>query len=98
MFFTAEQQQSLPPLYANEHHPDPTVVVRLIHPTIDWSWYVLEFDGEDLCFGWVAGDYKELGYFCLSELAANDVVVDTNFIPTPLSIVKLVVESNHGSY
>ncbi len=33
-----------------------------------WTWYVLEFDGEDTFFGLVDGLEVELGYFSLSEL------------------------------
>ena len=34
-----------------------------------FTWYVLEFDGEDTFFGIVInGDYSEYGYFSLKEL------------------------------
>lgn len=36
-----------------------------IYPT------AIEFDGDDTFFGWVDGDFPELGYFRLSELQVN---------------------------
>ena len=54
----------------------------------------VEFDGKDTFFGWVYGDYPELGYFSLSELASVHgpyglpVERDTGFAPIPLSQVK----------
>jgi hypothetical protein len=36
-----------------------------------WEWYVLEYDGKDICFGLVFGPHgNEYGYFSLSEMAA----------------------------
>jgi hypothetical protein len=37
-------------------------------PDGQWTWYAIEFDGEDLCFGYVIGFDAELGYFRLSGL------------------------------
>ena len=35
----------------------------------NWKYfYATEYDGKDTCFGLVDGQYKELGYFSLSEL------------------------------
>jgi len=44
--------------------------VKLFTPDSSWTWYITEFDGEDLLFGLVDGLEAELGYFRLSELQA----------------------------
>jgi hypothetical protein len=61
----------LPPLGATEGERDPLVRVKFFYPDLSWTWYAMEFDGEDLFFGLVDGFEKELGYFSLSELLAN---------------------------
>lgn len=89
-----EVRQQLPPLYSQEHEQDPMVYVKFFHPYSHWTWYATEFDGEDIFFGWVYGDFPELGYFSLSELAAVTdplglgIVRDIHFSPTRLSVVK----------
>lgn len=42
--------------------------VKFFTPDSNWTWYVSEFDGEDICFGLVIGFVAEFGYFSLSEL------------------------------
>lgn len=66
--FDAALRSEIPPLYSTEHDDDPVVHAKLFTPWSGWTWYVTEFDGEDLCFGWVVGQTAELGYFRLSEL------------------------------
>jgi len=58
----------IPKLYDTEDEGDPMVWVKLFFPDFHWTWYVIEYDGDDLCFGLVAGAVAELGYFRLSEL------------------------------
>ena len=65
---TQELLQKLPPLYATEHVDDPMVICKFFYPDFSWSWYAIEFDGKDICFGFVDGDFPELGYFSLVEL------------------------------
>ena len=65
---TQELRQQLPLLYSQEHVDDPLIVCKFFTPDSNWTWYVMEFDGEDLFFGLVVGFEKELGYFTLSEL------------------------------
>lgn len=60
----------IPKLYDTEDQGDPTVWVKLFFPNYHWTWYITQYDGEDLCFGLVAGAVAELGYFRLSELQA----------------------------
>jgi hypothetical protein len=61
-------KKQLPPLYATEKDEDPMVWCKFFYPFFAWTWYAIEFDGDDLFFGFVDGDYPELGYFSLSEL------------------------------
>src|SRR5256886_15748561 len=83
----------LPPLYSQEYEEDPLVICKFFTPDSNWTFYTLEFDGEDLFFGWVVGFEKELGYFRLSELAQARgpfglrLARDLHFSPTKLSEV-----------
>ena len=67
---TKELRAKLPKLYETEDVPveEKTVVVKFFTPDSSWTWYAVEFDGEDLFFGLVDGFKKEWGYFSLREL------------------------------
>ncbi|MBI1827316.1 MAG: DUF2958 domain-containing protein [Planctomycetes bacterium] len=65
---TNEMRSKLPPLYSTEHEDDPVALVKFFTPWSDWTWYGVEFDGQDLFFGLVVGFESELGYFSLREL------------------------------
>lgn len=65
---TKELEKKLPPLYSQEKVNDPMVQIKFFCPWGSWSWYGIEYDGEDRFFGWVDGIEPELGYFTLSEL------------------------------
>lgn len=84
----------VPKLYATEDDDNPTVWVKLFVPNGNWSWYVIEFDGDDHCFGNVVGHEAELGYFLLSDLVrvrdrfGPAIERDPFFSPRPLSVVK----------
>jgi hypothetical protein len=60
----------LPPLYANEGKPpaEVPVIVKYFSPFTNWTWYITEYDGDDIMYGFVAGEYPELGYVSLREL------------------------------
>ena len=81
----------LPSLYTQENEPDPMIQCKFFLPGSSWTWYGIEFDGEDLFFGYVAGDYPELGYFRLSELQSVKgafslpIERDMYFVPCRLS-------------
>jgi hypothetical protein len=45
--------------------------VKFCYPDFGWTWYGIEFDGEDIFFGLVDGFELEFGTFSLSELLAN---------------------------
>ena len=47
---------------------DATAPVKLFTPDSSWTWYLSEFDGDDLLFGLAIGMEIELGYVSLSEL------------------------------
>jgi hypothetical protein len=62
-------RRRLPPLYANEKQgTEALAIVKFFTPDSSWTWYVSEFDGDDLFFGLAVGAEPELGYFRLSEL------------------------------
>jgi hypothetical protein len=91
---TEELRAQIPPLYSTEKESDPIVYVKFFTPWSNWTWYVLEFDGEDIFFGYVKGFEAELGYFSLSELEGIrgpwglKIERDLYFTPKPLSEVK----------
>jgi hypothetical protein len=62
--------KKIPRLYETENVPLPEKVayVELFHPVGNWTWYIIEYDGEDICFGLVVGHEAEFGYFSLNEL------------------------------
>ncbi len=63
--------KKLPKLYDTEHEPleDKIAIAKFFHPATNWTWYVIEYDGEDLCWGLVNGHETEFGYFSVSELS-----------------------------
>jgi hypothetical protein len=67
---------------------------KFFTPDSQWTWYVLEFDGEDIFFGYIVGFEAELGYFSLSELESVrgpwglPIERDLYFKPAPLSEVR----------
>jgi hypothetical protein len=109
---TEELKKQLPPLYSQEHVKDPMVICKFFHPLSPWTWYAYEgslvdADGyydtdkekvDFLFFGWVNGDFPELGYFSLSEMQEVKVMGlgierDEHFTPKKLSEVK----KEHGA-
>jgi hypothetical protein len=66
---TKELRRKLPPLYSQDGKGGKAIaLVKYFIPSGSWTWYGVEFDGEDRFFGLVDGHCKELGYFSLSEL------------------------------
>lgn len=88
-------RDQIPEIYGSQHHADPTVWVKLFTPDAAWTWYVLEWDREDTCFGYVVGHEPELGYFNLAELRdvrghlGLRVERDLHFEPRPLGRVRV---------
>jgi Protein of unknown function (DUF2958) len=94
---TDELRRKLPPLYATEGVSDPPVICKFFLPATAWTWYPVEFDGTDVFFGYVVGQYTELGYFSLSELEEArgpwDLAVELDhFKVTPLSQIRRIHE------
>ncbi len=86
---------TMPLLYSTEEDPNPTCHIKLFTPDANWTWYIIEIDkANELCFGYVVGLEKELGYFTMSELRTIrgalhlPVERDLNFTPALLSDVK----------
>jgi hypothetical protein len=78
-----------------EDEEDPLCQLKLFTPDANWTWYVIEIDdANELCFGYVVGMEKELGYFSIRELESIrgalhlPVERDTAFTPVPLSKVR----------
>jgi len=68
--------KKLPTLYSQENNSDPQVVVKFFDPTGSFTWYAIEYDGDDSFFGFVTSHLcpeGELGYFSLSELQTAKV-------------------------
>jgi hypothetical protein len=64
-----ESKAKLPELYSGEEKGlDALAQVKFFTPDSNWTWWVSEFDGEDIMFGLVSGFELELGYFSLKEL------------------------------
>lgn len=85
--------EALPPIKKTERADDPDVQIKFFTPDSSWTWYPLEYDGDDTFFGLVdSGRGKSLGYFSLSDLqdtraGALGLAVerDLHFRPRPLS-------------
>ncbi len=75
LLLTQEIRDTLPPLYNSEKHPEKESVamVKFFSPYSQWTWYAVEFDGEDTFWGLVDGFEMEYGYFSYSELEAVTV-------------------------
>lgn len=54
---------------------DVKIVAKFFHPLSQWKWYMTEYDAETKeAFGFVKGDYPELGYFSLDELESLEIM------------------------
>ncbi|MDE2026476.1 MAG: DUF2958 domain-containing protein [Patescibacteria group bacterium] len=102
ILLTEALKKTLPPLYSQENETDPMVYIKYFDPTGSWTWYVLEGEakenGDYLFFGFVVGDFPELGYFTFTELQTAKIHCtgikalplerDLYFTPCRLSEVK----------
>jgi hypothetical protein len=81
------------PLYTQERQSDPTIYCKLFHAYGSGTWYLTEYDGKDIAFGYVTGFVEnEWGYVTISELealhlcgAVPRIECDLSFEPTPFS-------------
>ena len=91
---TEEIRKKLPLIGAQDQETDPTVYVKFFCPWSHWTWFGYEYDGEDIFFGFVKGDFDEFGTFSLSELESIQgpmglgIERDIHFTPKPLSQCK----------
>jgi hypothetical protein len=91
LLLTKADVSKIPDLYetAESKIEDSIAYVKFFTPWSNWTWYVMEFDGENQCFGYVKGLEDELGYFSLRELEALQgpfglrVERDASFQPKP---------------
>ncbi len=73
------------PLSDDKKDSNKLARVQLFDPTGRWSWFIIDWDGSDICFGLVEGFEEELGYFSLVELANTKgamglgIEIDVNF-------------------
>lgn len=73
---TKEIINKFPKLYANENKKpsEVKIIAKFFHPFSSWTWYATEFHEESgTFFGYVAGDFGELGYFTLAELESVNI-------------------------
>lgn len=81
----------LPKLGVTAEVEDPLAVVKFFYPDFSWTWYAIEFDGEDVFFGLVDGEMMEFGSFSLHELMTTrgklglEIERDFYFKPKPVS-------------
>lgn len=71
---TEELKRKIPKLYETEGYPawDKVAQAKLFLPGTACTWYIIEYDGSDMCFGLVDLGYEqdiEFGYFSLKELS-----------------------------
>ena len=67
---TKSLERNIPPLYSQENKKpeDVMVMAHYFTPMGNMDWYATEYNPEEkLFFGWVNGEFPELGYFSLSE-------------------------------
>lgn len=94
--------KKMPKLYETEHTAteDKVAVAKFFHPASDWTWYVIEYDGNDLCWGLVSGNEKEFGYFSISELEAVrgpfELCVERDIFFRPVRVAELAAFNPGG--
>ena len=94
-----ELRARLPQIGATAEHENPLVLAKFFFPDFHWTWYAIEFDGIDTFYGYVDGDFPELGYFSLRELRETRgafgcaVERDLHFQDTPLQVIQQKAEA-----
>ena len=96
MLMTKELEKIIPKMYSDEDTKleDKIVYAKFFTPDSNWTWFILEFDGEDTLFAMVHGLEKELGNVSLSELKSVrgplglKIERDLHFIPKKYSDIE----------
>ena len=99
LLLTKDLRSKLPKIYATEHieGPEKVAIVKWFLPGSSWRWYVIEFDGEDMCFGLVDSGLDhgvEFGYFSLKEIQrlknpwGLKVERDIHWAPTKIDYIR----------
>src|SRR4051812_14089617 len=84
-------REQLPPLVTTSEQENPMIQAKFFYPDFSWTWYAIEFDGEDIFYGLVDGDFTEFGTFSLKELMSTrgtlgfEIERDLSFKPLPLT-------------
>jgi hypothetical protein len=87
-----------PGLHTTENENDPVASVKFFDPCSQWTWYAVEWDGQETCFGWVVGFEREAGLFSIKELSEIrgaleiGVEIDVHYKPKPLSAIQTEYE------
>lgn len=102
LLLTKALAKKLPKLYDTESVPteDKVAVMKLFTPWSSWTWYVIEFDGNDVCWGLVSGHETEFGYFSLSELSKIQhlgATIERDIFFRPTRVSELAVFGQGGA-
>ena len=68
---TKEIMKQIPPIGEQDNSKDPIVYVKFFDPCGSFTWFILEYDGNDTFFAFVKSHLcpeGELGYVSLQEL------------------------------
>ncbi len=88
---TQALRKQLPRFGATSSQSDPIAICKFFTPDSSWTWYAMDWDGEDTFYGLVQGFEEEFGTFSLSELQSSTgplglhIERDLYFKPTPVS-------------
>ena len=88
-----ELVEKFPKLGETAEHENPIVQAKFFYPDFSWTWYAIEFDEDDVFYGFVDGDFGEYGWFRLSELIYTrgnlgcEIERDLSFTPLPIEEV-----------
>lgn len=85
---TEELQKNLPKLYDTEDTKieDKIVYIRYYEINSGWQWFLMEYSGNDIAFGYIKGFANELGYFSIEEMEQiNTIFRDETFKPKKFS-------------
>ena len=88
-----------PKLYQIEDVPIEEKMIHLHFFIGGCDWYIAEFDGEDLMFGFANLDdlpNAEWGYISLSEIQSSIAEFDKFWTPKPFKEIKAELERTYG--